>query len=565
MYIKAVLYDVGRDQGGREEFYENLITRMADYGYNMLILGLEYRFHYSSHPEIAMPDSLTPDAVKRLDKIAKEHNIQLVPCVNCAGHCDGIGMTDKYNSFCAKNDGNDRGIEQLRINVPEAEKLMLDLYADIYECFSSKYFHIGGDEIRQLDLIYPELEPKERMQQAVEYLNRIIANVKAHGKTPMMWGDMLLKYPAVMELLEKDVIICDWAYFSSPATKPVSNKESLSFFKKEGYRTVFADSVCTFMANPLVCDNATMNIVFGTNEYNEVFEQQGEGVITTIWEIQYGGCFGVVWPWLYLQSCIHKGEKRDCRSFDFLKEYTSMEWGLPDDDNSLERWYQLVDIGFSKMVLYEAFLDTNLKPALEDNGQRPYKTLRMYFAELFTNRNILPVINTERVKWMNPTILNRMEQLYKEALVLAEGMAERAITRKEESRHLLQYNHVLLAVTKLVGLEAELESTYHQAAQLQFTDTDGFQQCIERLQEIYLEMAGCMDICVEWYEVLHKEENYAADVCIMPSLAVADLRMRAENIKKIAESRVPLVQYQRYIRRDSDLPMMRHIRRTTDR
>ncbi|MBQ6876217.1 MAG: hypothetical protein IJN46_08295, partial [Lachnospiraceae bacterium] len=81
MHIKAVLYDVGRDQGGREEFYENLIVRLADYGYNMLILNIEYRFHFSSHPEIAMPDSLTPDAVRRLDKIAKEHNMQLVPCM----------------------------------------------------------------------------------------------------------------------------------------------------------------------------------------------------------------------------------------------------------------------------------------------------------------------------------------------------------------------------------------------------------------------------------------------------------------------------------------------------
>ena len=565
MHIKAVLYDVGRDQGGREEFYENLIVRLADYGYNMLILNIEYRFHFSSHPEIAMPDSLTPDAVRRLDKIAKEHNMQLVPCMNCAGHCDGIGMTDRYNSLCAKDNDNDRGVEQLRINLPEAEQFMLELYADLYECFSSKYFLVGGDEIRRLEMLYPKLAPEQRMREAILYLNRIIADVKVHGKTPMMWGDMLVKYPAVMELLDKDVVVCDWAYFSSPATKSVSNKETLSFFKKEGYRTIFADSVCTFMANPLLCDNATMNIVYGTNEYNEVFEHQGEGVITTIWEIQYGGCFDVIWPWLFLQSCIHKGQKRDYRSFDFLKEYTTKEWGLPEDDNSLERWYQLVDIGFSKMVLYEAFLDTNLKPALDENVQRPYKMLRMYFAELFTNRNILPTINTERTKWMSPAILNRMEQLYKEALTLAESMAERAIMRKEESRHLLQYNHVLLAVTKLVGLEAKLESTYHRAAQLQFIDADGFRQCIKELQEIYLEMADCMDVCANWYEVLHREENYAADVCIMPPLAAADLRIRAENIKKIAESRVPLVQYQRYIRRDSDLPMMRHIRRTTDR
>ena len=565
MYIKAVLYDVGRDQGGKESFYENLIVRLADYGYNMLLLNLEYRFHYSSHPEIAMPDSLTPEAVKRLDQMAEEYGIALVPIMNCAGHIDGIGMTDKYNFLCANGDIHARGVEQLRIDLPEAESFMLNLYSDLYECFSSKYFHIGGDEIRQLDLIYPELEPKERMQRAVGYLNRIIANVKAHGKIPMMWGDMLVRHPDVMDSLDKDVVLCDWAYFSSPASKAISNRKSLSFFEKAEYKTLFANSICTFMGNPLICDNSTMNIVFGTKEYNEILGSKAAGVVTTIWEIQYGSCFNVVWPWLYLQSCIHKGEECDYRSLDFLRKYTALEWGLPDDDNSLEKWYQLVDIGFTKMVLYEAFLDQSLKPALEKNVQRPYKMLRMFWAELFTNRNIIPVINTVRREWLTSTVLNKMEQLYVEALPLAESMVERSSKRKEESRHLLQYNQVLLTITKLVRLEEQLEATYHTAAQIQFMDKDKFQCCIEELQWIYWTMAECVDVLVGWIEVLHAEENYAADVCIMTPLAAEDLRKRAENIKKIAESNVSLVQYQRFIRRDSDLPMMRHIRRTTDR
>lgn len=565
MCIRAILYDVGRDQRGNEAFLENIIKRLANYEYNMLILSLEYRFQYSSHPEVALPDSLTPEIVKRLDKVAKEHGIELVPVMNCAGHIDGMGMTDKYNFLCADGDIHARGVEQLRIDLPEAESFMMDLYEDVYDCFSSKYFHIGGDEIRQLDLVYPNLKPEERMQEAVSYLNRIIANVKAHGKIPMMWGDMLLKHPGVMDLLDKDVIICDWSYYSSPATKPLSNKESLSFFKKAEYKTVLANSVCTFMANPLLCDNSTMNIVFGTKEYNEIFGKEATGVITTIWEIQYGGCFSVVWPWLYLQSRIHMGEERDYRSLDFLREYTTLEWGLSEDDNSLEKWYQLVDIRFSQMVLYEAFLDQSLKPALEENLQRPYKMLRMLMAELFTRRNVLPAINAVRRKWLNPTILNKMEQLYTEALPFAEGMVEHSSKRKEESQRLLQYNKVLLAITKLVRLEEKSEMIYHSAAQIQFIDKDKFKEYMEELTETYLTMAECVDVLAGWLELLHTEENYAADVCIMTPLAAEDLRKRAVNIEKIIQSKISLVQYQRYIRRDSDLPMMRHIRRTTDR
>jgi len=559
MNIKAMLYDVGRDQGGKESYYENLILRLADYGYNMLIMNLEYRFHFSSHPGIAMPDSLTPEAVKRLDEFAKKHHIQLVPFMNCAGHCEGIGMTDKYNFLCADDDIYKGGVEQLRINQQEAERFILELYSDLYDCFSGKYFHIGGDEVRRLDLIYPELEPEKRMQETVMYLNRIIADVKAHGKIPMMWGDMLLKHTGVIDLLDKDVVVCDWAYFAAPAFKSISNKESLTFFKKAGFKTIFANCVATFCANPLICENSTMNIVFGTKEYNEIFGQEAIGVVTTVWEIQYGSCFDVVWPWLYLQGRIHKGENCDERSLDFLREYTFLEWGLPENDDSLEQWYRLVDIGFTKMLLYEAFLDQSLQTVLEKNMQRPYRMLRMFCTGLFSNRNILPVINTERREWLNTNILNKMEQIYREALPFAKSMAERSCKRKEESRHLLQYNQVLLAITGLVRLEEQFESTYHYAALSQFTDNDTFKQCMQELQEIYLKMANCVDVLVEWIEVLYKDENYAADACIMIPLAAVDLRARTENINKIAQGNVPLVQYQRFIRRDGDLPMMRHI------
>jgi len=98
--IKGMLYDVGRDLRGDEKYYQELIKRLADYGYNMILLNLEYRFFFPSHPEIGMPDSLTPDIIQRLDKFARSYNIELVPFMNCAGHCNGIGMTEKYNHLC---------------------------------------------------------------------------------------------------------------------------------------------------------------------------------------------------------------------------------------------------------------------------------------------------------------------------------------------------------------------------------------------------------------------------------------------------------------------------------
>ena len=411
MDIRGMLYDVGRDQGGKEAFYEQMIQRLVDYGYNMLVLNLEYRFQFPSHPEVAMPDSLTPETVRRLDVYAKERGIELVPFMNCAGHCNGIGLTEKYNTLCADDSNSTKAVEQLRINLPEAEALMLDLYEDLYVSFSSKYFHIGGDEIRHLNVLYPNLEPKERIREAIRYLNKMCAHVKAQGRIPMIWGDMLLKYPELIEQVDQEAIICDWNSFTAPYLKPVSNRKTLSCFKEQNKSTIFSNAVSSWIGNPMISDNTTQNIVFASREYQEIFGEDAKGILTNVWQIEYGGCFDVVWPWLYLQSRVNQGEQRDCRSMEFLKEYTTLEWGVAPEDDSLMKWYRLVDTEVSKAVLYEAFMDQSLRPVLEEMGNRPYKLFRWFFSSLFHTENILPLLHAERKKWLNGHLLEQIESL----------------------------------------------------------------------------------------------------------------------------------------------------------
>ena len=558
MKIKGMMYDVGRDVGGNEKYYRELIERLAGYGYNMLILNLEYRFQFPSHPEIGMPDGLTPEKVRTLDDFAKEHGIELVPFMNCAGHCEGIGMTEKYNHLCA-DDIQSNSVEQLCINMPEAVQLALDLFNDLCDCFSGKYFHVGGDEIRWLQKLYPELEPDDRMKKAVEFLNLIIKTVKSRGKIPMVWGDMLLKHQSILENLDSDVLICDWSYFTAPDLKQLSNIKTLSFFKDAKRPTVFCNSASSFYGNPMMSDTSTMNIVYGSDEYFNLFGDEALGIITTVWEIQYGGFFDVVWPWLYLQSKINNGEKRNFRSLSFLGEYTSAEWGLPEGDDSLEKWHRLMDVEFTKFVLYEAFLDKRLRPSLEANGNRPCKMMRMFFNSLFRNRNILPFINNERRTWLTPYMIEKIEEIYRKALLLAEHMDKASVRRKEEARHLLQYNKVMLAIIDLLKLETSFENCYHRAAEVQFTDNDEFKNTMNELKGICLSMAEKAGILAEWINTLYEEGNYAADACVIAGMSVEELLKRADNIGKIADSGVALVSYRRFISRDADLPMIRHI------
>ena len=132
--IRAILYDVARGLKSDPVILEKIIKRLSKHGYNMLILNLKYRFKFPSNPEIGLPDSLTPEDVKHLDRISKEAGIELVPFINCVGHCSGIGMLEKYRHLTADPSGLNDGIEQLRVSEPDAMNLIADLYNDICKC-----------------------------------------------------------------------------------------------------------------------------------------------------------------------------------------------------------------------------------------------------------------------------------------------------------------------------------------------------------------------------------------------------------------------------------------------
>ena len=311
----------------------------------------------------------------------------------------------------------------------------------------------------------------------------------------------------------------------------------------------------------MISDNTTQNIVFASREYQEIFGEDAKGILTNVWQIEYGGCFDVVWPWLYLQSRVNQGEQRDCRSMEFLKEYTTLEWGVAPEDDSLMQWYRLVDTEVSKAVLYEAFMDQSLRPVLEEMGNRPYKLFRWFFSSLFHTENILPLLHAERKKWLNGHLLEQIEGFYRQALSLAEGMSQHAVRRREEARHLLQYNHVLLTVLGLVKLEEQFEQCYHRAADCQFTNQSAFESYMKELASICGKIADGAQELADWVKVLYQEENYAADACVMPGRSVTELRKREVFLEEIAKAGNPLVSYQRYIRRPGDLPMVRHIGR----
>ena len=62
---------------------------------------------------------------------------------------------------------------------------------------------------------------KDKPQAYFHFLTQVIRCVRKHGKQVMMWGDILLEHPELLESLPKDVIVLNWEYSAHPSEEKV--------------------------------------------------------------------------------------------------------------------------------------------------------------------------------------------------------------------------------------------------------------------------------------------------------------------------------------------------------
>ena len=91
---------------------------------------------------------------------------------------------------------------------------MRGLYDEFLPNFSSHFFNVGCDETWDLGRGQSKelCRTKGKGPVYLEFLNRIYREVSSRDKQMMFWGDIILKYPALIKKLPKNVIALNWGY-----------------------------------------------------------------------------------------------------------------------------------------------------------------------------------------------------------------------------------------------------------------------------------------------------------------------------------------------------------------
>ncbi len=205
---RAVMDDISRGPLPTMEFMKQQIRRLAELKVNTFMHYVEHVVKTASHPAFAPRDgSVTIDEWRELAAYASRYNITLVGSFQSFGH-----FTSVLNSPAYAHLGESGTL--LSPVLPESYTFLEDIYREMIPAFSAPFFSINCDETFDLGkgaskTLVDSIGYDGVYFQHIMKLYHIVRNL---GPRVLMWGDILLEYPNLLEKLPKDVVVGTWTY-----------------------------------------------------------------------------------------------------------------------------------------------------------------------------------------------------------------------------------------------------------------------------------------------------------------------------------------------------------------
>lgn len=226
-----------------DRFVSFIDKELSPLNINTLILRVDYNFQYQSHPELAEDDPLTQADVDKIIAICTKHGISIVPQINLLGHqswAEDLGkLLEVYPEFDETPEiklpqnyewPNDDGLycKSYCPLHPEVHKVVFALVDEITAAFKADAFHAGMDEVFYIgNPNCPRCSGIDKAELFAAEVTKIRNHLALNGKRLWIWGDRLIDgkqtgmgmWEASMnsthraiDLIPKDVFICDWHY-----------------------------------------------------------------------------------------------------------------------------------------------------------------------------------------------------------------------------------------------------------------------------------------------------------------------------------------------------------------
>lgn len=270
--IRGMMDDISRGPVPTKEYMYQQIERMAEMKVNLLTYYTQDVVKTESHPAFAPPGgALDIEEWTDLANYAKKYHIDLVGNFQSFGHFENILKHPEYAHL-----GESETL--LSPAFEESYELLEDIYTEMIPAFHSDYFHINSDETFDLGTGASKAMV-DSLGEAVVYANhikRIHEIITRLGKKVMMWGDIALEQPELLDLLPKDIILITWGYDAMDDYAP-----RIIPFKEAGFTQLVSTGVLNSFSTIPDFNVAISNI---GGFMAESKKQEVLGMLNTVWD-----------------------------------------------------------------------------------------------------------------------------------------------------------------------------------------------------------------------------------------------------------------------------------------
>ncbi|MFA5006385.1 MAG: family 20 glycosylhydrolase [Candidatus Izemoplasmatales bacterium] len=219
--LRGFMMDVSRDKIPTMATVERFVDALAMVKMNHFELYVEgFSYAYPSFPEVWKDETpFTPSEYEELDAYCAAREIDFVPCQNGFGHMSAWLARPEYHPLAECEEGFVAWgfpfpASTLNPLDPGSLELVKKLYADMLPRTTSNYFNLCGDEPFELGQGKSKAVCDTRGREAVyvDFIDLLCAEAARYGKTPMLWGDVLVNHPEAAAKLPKDAVFIDWGY-----------------------------------------------------------------------------------------------------------------------------------------------------------------------------------------------------------------------------------------------------------------------------------------------------------------------------------------------------------------
>jgi hypothetical protein len=286
---------------GLERFLTFIEKELAPAHFNMLILRVDWGYEYVSHPELRGSNPLSKADIKRIVAVCRKHGIAIAPQVNLLGHQSWAKHTGnllaaypeldetphvKTENFTDWPNPDGLYCKSYCPLHPDLHRIVFAIMDEVTDVFETDLFHAGMDEVFYIgDPHCPRCAGHDKAELFAGEVTKLHNHLSLNGKRLLIWGDRLIdgrmtgigEWEASMnnthraiDLIPKDVFICDWHYERAEKT-PV-------YFAMKGFDV----AICPWRKPDIALAELADMIGFRQGS-TPAMSKRFRGIIATVW------------------------------------------------------------------------------------------------------------------------------------------------------------------------------------------------------------------------------------------------------------------------------------------